>query len=58
MITHYGAQFVLMSVDEHDRPAKPKTDDPRSYFTLESLSAETEAGLLAPADHFERKYDH
>ena len=59
VITHHRRpRFVLMSVDEYERLAKPREDDPRSHFALETMPPETEDGLLALADHYDHDDGH
>ena len=57
VITHHRRpRFVLMSVDEYERLTKPRSDDPRAHFTLDTMPQEIEDGLLALADQVEREH--
>ncbi len=59
VITHHRRpRFVLMSVDEYERLAKARPDDPRAHFTLETMPQEVEDGLLALSDEYEREHGH
>ncbi|RFC61828.1 type II toxin-antitoxin system Phd/YefM family antitoxin [Fulvimarina endophytica] len=51
---HRKPRYVLMSIDHyHELTGQP---DPRRAFTLETMPADIEAGLLAAADAYQREH--
>jgi PHD/YefM family antitoxin component YafN of YafNO toxin-antitoxin module len=55
VITHHRRpRFVLMSIDEYRKLSTSLPDDRREGFTLDTMPADIEDGLLALADHYER----
>jgi prevent-host-death family protein len=54
VITHHRRpRFVLMSIDEYRKLSTTSPDDQRESFSLDTMPADIEDGILALADQYE-----